>query len=128
MKLRDAFACGMIAVVFGVFISAAEGSDPTGEWKWSDARDRKIVANLKLANGRLTGTVTLTGKEKTEIEDASFKDGEVAFTVKRRRMFSTSVTKYKGKLNRDTITGTSELTNGAEDATSSDWEAEREKS
>ena len=41
-----------------------------------------------------------------KIEDGTFKDGEVTFTVTRERNDQKSVTKYKAKVDGDTMKGT----------------------
>ena len=60
--------------------------------------------------------------QETAIEEATFKDNEVAFLVTRERNGQKNVTKYKGKLDGDVIKGKSER--GGKER---DWEAKREK-
>ena len=61
-----------------------------------------------------------------QIEDAKFKDGEVAFAVTRERNGQKFTIKYKGKVSGDTIKGKTEFERNGEKQ-SRDWEAKREK-
>jgi hypothetical protein len=63
---------------------------------------------------------------ETKIEDASFKDGEIKFTVTRERGGTKTVSKYSGKLMGDTIKGTIESDRGGE-AQKREWEAKRQR-
>ena len=65
-------------------------------------------------------------KQETKIDDATFKDGEVAFSVTRERNGQKNTTKYKGKLDGDAIKGTIEMTRDG-NTTNRDWNAKREK-
>ncbi len=111
----------------------AEAASPAGTWKWSTTMGRQggasIEQTLKLEykDGKLTGTVlafeTQMGKiPDAAIEEASFKDGVVAFTVTREFNGNKIVTKYEGKLDGDTIKGSRESTRGK-----LDWDAKRSK-
>jgi hypothetical protein len=89
---------------------SAIAADLTGTWKWT-AQGRngpmEVSAKLSLTDGVLTGTVAGRMGD-TPIGDASFKDGQVAFTVTREFNGNKFVIKYEGKLDGDTITGTIE--------------------
>lgn len=87
---------------------------------------RDMTLKLKLEGDKLTGTMLGRNNTETAIEDASFKDGEVAFSVTRERNGQKFTTKYKGKLDGDTIKGKSESMRDGQ-AMSRDWEAKREK-
>ena len=124
-----AFAFGLLGVV-GVAV-AADKNDPTGTWKWTSKFGKNEVEQtmkLKLDDGKLTGTVTGGGKKATDtkIEDGTFKDGELSFTVTRERGGNKIVSKYTGKVSDDTIKGsiTTDF-NGKENK--QDWEAKRVK-
>lgn len=96
--------------------AAAYAADLTGTWKWSQpgrggGAPTEISAKLEFKDGKLTGTVMQPGRgggEPTplEISDASFKDGMVAFSTVQDFQGNKRVTKYTGKLDGDTITGT----------------------
>lgn len=121
-----AFVTGLVVLAGGA--RAADKADPTGTWKWTTKfkdQERETVLKLEQKGGKLTGTVS-GGKAETKIEDGTFKDGEVKFTVTRERKDQKFVTKYSGKLDGDTIKGTavSEF-NGKENKR--EWEAKRAK-
>ena len=80
---------------------------------------------LKADGEKLTGTV---GREdrKAEIKDGTFKNGELSFQVVRERDGQSFTSSYKGKLEGDTIKGTTEFEFGGEKR-SRDWEAKRVK-
>lgn len=87
---------------------------------------RDVTLKLKLDGDKLTGAMLGRNNQETAIEEASFKDGEVAFSVTRERNGQKFTTKYKGKLDGDTIKGKSEGTRDGQ-TQSRDWEAKREK-
>ena len=77
---------------------------------------------------------SMPGYAPTEVKitDGTFKDGEVAFSLKREFTGRdgnqmTSTTKYKGKLDGDTIKGTyeTEISGGQGNPQPRDWEAKR---
>lgn len=129
MHRRALFAMGMAILLATGTVRAADKPDPTGTWKWSftvNDMKRDVTLKLKLDGDKLTGAMLGRNNQETAIEEASFKDGEVAFSVTRERNGQKSTTKYKGKLDGDTIKGKSE---GMRDGQtqSRDWEAKREK-
>ncbi len=87
----------------------------------------ETTAKLSLAkDGTLTGSVA--GRQgDTPIGDASFKDGVVSvFTVSREFHGHKIVIKYQGKVEGDTITGSTERPNRGGDSTvKSEWKATR---
>ncbi|HUY87682.1 MAG TPA: hypothetical protein VMV10_03000 [Pirellulales bacterium] len=109
---------------------ADEKADPTGTWKWTvmfNNQSRELTLKLKLEDDKLTGTMLGRNNQEIAIEDATFKDGEVAFTVTRERNGQKFTIKYQGKLSDDTIKGKTEFERNGEKQ-SRDWEAKREKS
>lgn len=129
MKRRDLFALGVAFIVLSGMAQAADKPNPTGTWKWSFTRnDQKIDLSLKLkfADDKLTGVMIGRNNEETKIDDATFKDGEVTFSVTRERNGQKFTTKYKGKQDGDTIKGKSETVRDGQ-TRSRDWEAKREK-
>jgi hypothetical protein len=102
-------------------------ADPTGTWKWSTTfnnQTRETTLKLKLDGDKLSGTVSGRNNTENAIEDASFKDGEVKFSITRERNGQKFTTKYKGKLDGDTIKGTAESERDGK-TNSRDWEAKR---
>jgi hypothetical protein len=109
-------------------IAAAADANPTGTWKWSVTRNEKTresTLKLKLDGDKLTGTISGRNQD-TAIENASFKDGTVSFTVTREFNDQKFTTKYSGKLDGDIIKGTQETERNGK-TNSSAWEAKRVK-
>ncbi|HWA10009.1 MAG TPA: hypothetical protein VG838_11210 [Opitutaceae bacterium] len=130
-SLRFIFAALAAACLISV---AAFGADPTGTWKFTMQGGRggggggngggaggagkgggrggaEITLKLELKDGKLTGSVVTPGRQggeptTTAITDASFKDDTVSFSVEREFNGNKMVSKYTGKLDGDTITGT----------------------
>lgn len=105
----------------------SEPADPTGTWKWSTTfNDQSFEQTLvlKLEGDRLVGTLTRGGGKGNPITDASFKDGNVVFTVVRERMGEKTTSKYEGKINGDAIRGHIEIDSPGQ-ARKRDWEASR---
>ncbi len=126
-------ACVAILLALSAFSStvrAADKADPTGTWKWSfttaDGQKRDTTLKLKLEGDKLTGAIVRRENQETAITDATFKDNEVAFSVTRERNNQKFVTKYKGKIDGDTIKGTTESERDGK-TNSREWEAKREK-
>jgi hypothetical protein len=108
---------------------ADDSTNPTGTWKWSVTRNnqtREATLKLKLEGDKLTGAMLGRDNQETAIENASYKDGEVAFSVTRERNGQKFTSKYKGKVSGDTIKGTIESERDGQ-TRSRDWEAKREK-
>src|SRR5215204_1596078 len=61
-----------------------------------------------LAGDKLTGSVPGRKDTETKIEDGAYKDGEVTFTVTREFNNMKFVSKYKAKVEGDTLKGTIE--------------------
>lgn len=128
MNRRQWLALTAVLFVAGS-IHAADKADPNGTWKWSVTfNDRKfdITLKLKYADSKLSGDMKVDDNPETKIEDATFKDGEVAFSVTRERNGQKFVTKYKGKVDGDTIKGTAETERDGQ-TRSREWEAKKEK-
>ena len=126
------FAVAALIVGLAGFVGLARAqdkADPTGTWKWSTMfkdQKREQTLKLKLEDGKLTGALLGRKDSETKIEDGSFKDGEIKFTVTRERGDMKFVTKYSGKLMGDTIKGTIETERGGE-TRKTEWEAKRAK-
>ena len=121
-------ALGLFFLGSAAQLCAAE-VDPTGTWKWTatnpnNNQSRDVILKLKLDGETLSGSVPGPNNSQINIENATFKDGKVAFTVTRERNNEKVTQKFSGKLDGDTITGTIENANGR----SREWVAKREKS
>ena len=126
---RFALAVAVVALVGTSVVQAEDKPDPTGTWKWSvmfGDQAREFTVKLKLEGDKLTGAMVGRDGGETAIEEASFKDGTVAFSVTRERDGQKRTTKYNGKLDGDTIKGKSEFERNGEKQ-SRDWEAKRSK-
>lgn len=131
----------LLAVLLACCITAAAfaaDASPTGTWKWTVGRPGAQATDqtlkLEFSNGKLAGT--LLGSQgaqfqfpDTAISDASFKDGVIRFSVTREASGLKVTTKYQGKLEGDTITGTSERPNlqGGGAPLTREWNAKRTK-
>ena len=117
IRLRRTLLSVFAFCLLGTLALAAEAS-PAGIWKWSvqareGGRGFEQTVRLDYTDGRLTGV--MPGRKAgrfsvpdTPISDASFKDGEIAFSVTRELNGQKFTTKYVGRLEGDVITGTFE--------------------
>ena len=129
MKRREFLAFSVALMGLAGLAQAADKPDPTGTWKWTvtfNDQTRDITLKLKLDGDKLTGAILGRDNQETKIDDATFKDGEIAFSVTRERNGQKNTTKYKGKLDGDTIKGKSEMTRDG-NTTDREWNAKREK-
>ena len=129
MKRREFLAFGITLIGLAGLAQAADKPDPTGTWKWSvtfNDQTRDVTLKLKMDGDKLTGAMLGRDNQETKIDDATFKDGEVAFSVTRERNGQKNTSKYKGKLDGDAIKGTFEMTRDG-NTTTRDWNAKREK-
>lgn len=116
-------------VAFTTAVQAEDKATPAGTWKWSTTRNnqtRETTLKLKLDGDKLTGTISGRNNTENPIEEASFKDNEVSFSVTRENNGQKFTMKYKGKLDGDTLKGKIEFERDG-NAQSRDWEAKREK-
>lgn len=130
------FAALLAALCLTLSAFAADAS-PAGTWKWSvqgrqGGQSFEQTLKLDFKDGKVTGT--LLGRQggqfsvpDTPISDVSFKDGALKFTVTRSFNDRSFTTKYDGKLEGDTIKGTSERPgfNGG-DPVKAEWLAKRQ--
>ena len=110
-------------------VRAADKADPTGTWKWTatiNNQSRDLSLKLKLDGDKLTGSMPGRDNTETNIENGTFKDGQISFSITRERNNQKFTTKYSGKLDGDTIKGKTERERDGQ-TTSTDWEAKREK-
>jgi hypothetical protein len=138
MKSYHKFVAAFLAACFVTLAAFAAEASPTGTWKWTQEgrgggqpSERKV--KLELKDGKLTGQMLAYESPRgtqpaIDISDGTFKDGVVAFSIKREFNGNAFTIKYSGKLDGDTIKGSSEFPgfNGG-DATKSDWVAKRDK-
>lgn len=128
----------LLAAAAALVITAAVfAGDPTGTWKWTQQGRQggqaiEQTLKLELKGGQLSGTLlgaqTPMGQiPDAAIGDASFKDDAVAFNVTREFNGNKVVIKYTGKLDGDTITGSTERPGRDGNVMKRDWTATRAK-
>jgi hypothetical protein len=103
--------------------------DPTGTWKWEvdmGGQKREMSLTLKLEGDKLTGSMPGRNNTETKIEEGTFKDGEVSFSTTRTMGDNKIVTKYKGKVDGDTLKMTAETDRNGQ-VNKRDIEAKRAK-
>ena len=103
--------------------------DPTGTWKWEmDRGGQKVTQTLtlKLDGDKLTGAMLGRNNTETKIDDATFKDGDVSFSVTREFNGNKFTTKYKGKVDGDSLKMTAETERDGQ-TQKREIEAKREK-
>lgn len=130
MLWRASLSLAAVLISLVSFVQAADKADPVGTWKWKTSmnnQEREFTLKLKMDGDKLTGTISGRNNNENKIDDATFKDGEVAFSVTRERNGNKNVQKYKGKVDGDTIKGKIEFDRNGQ-SQSRDWEAKREKS
>lgn len=121
--MRQLVAFALVAALAGpVALARAENkADPTGTWKWTAGRGQATL-KLKMDNNKLTGTMVGRNNKETPIEDATYDNGQLTFSVTREGRNGKVTMKYNGKISGDTITGTVDV-NGQ----SREWKATRSK-
>jgi hypothetical protein len=134
-KVASFVKIGLCTILALAFVSLAQAQEKKldGTWGWTmpgrnGGPDRKITLKLQTEGEKVTGTILSPGRDgatnETKIEDGKFKDGELSFSVTREMNGNKLTSKYKGKLDADTIKGKVEFTRNGE-AQSRDWEAKR---
>ncbi len=136
-SLRQFISATLVACFLAATAFAADAS-PNGTWKFTAAGrggnpgiERTLTLELK--EGKLTGMLKGASMGQFEIPDtaisaASLKDGAIAFNVELDFNGNKFVTKYSGKLDGDTITGSVERPGRDGGApTKTDWVAKRAK-
>ena len=137
MKSSLKLLAAICAACFLTLSAFAADASPAGTWKWTPparGSNPAVERSLKLdyADGKLTGTMLAVdmGQFKmpdTAIADGAFKDGTVSFTVTTDFNGTKRVTKYEGKLDGDTIKGSTEGTGRDGAPQKRDWTATRAK-
>ena len=128
--MKHLLAATLALAFIGLASTAPAAEDPNGTWKWTTMFGEKSVeasVKLKLDGDKLTGAYIGRGGTETPIENGTFKDGKVSFTVTRMFNDNKFVIKYNGTLSGDTIKGKSEFAGQDGTAQSRDWEAKRQK-
>jgi hypothetical protein len=119
----------MVLAFVGLVSAAQAAENPTGTWKWETnfgGKARENTLKLKLDGDKLTGSMLGRDNQETAIENASFKDDKLSFTITREFNGQKFTQKYNGTVKGDTITGKSEFERDGQ-TQSRDWEAKRQK-
>ncbi|HEX3999678.1 MAG TPA: hypothetical protein VHX65_14085 [Pirellulales bacterium] len=118
-----------LAIVAAAMANVARAADnPTGTWKWEvkfNDQSHEVKLKLKLEGDKLTGSIAGRNGD-VEIQDGTFKDGDIAFSITRERNGNKMTSKFTGKLSGDTIKGKTEFERNGQ-AQTRDWEATRVK-
>ena len=90
--------------------------------------DRKLTLKLKLDGGKVTGTLSMPGRDgavnTAEIKDAKLSGDDLSFSVTREFNGNSFTTKYTAKVTADSIKGKSETERNGQ-TQSRDWEAKK---
>jgi len=122
----------VVAFVFAGVARAADDKKASvdGTWKWTvqgqNNQSFEQTMKLKMEGEKVTGVILGRNNTETKIDDATFKDGVLAFSVTRERNGNKFTSKYNGKVDGDTIKGKIETERNGQ-TQSRDWEAKREK-
>ena len=129
IQLARPLAAVLVAVCC-LAATAQAAADPNGTWKWKfttqGGQEFELSLTLKVEGEKLTGAVTLPMGDSFDIKDGTFKNDEVTFQTAVERNGNTFTTKYKGKVEGDTIKGTTERERDGQ-VNTRDWNATREK-
>ncbi len=124
-----AIAAACVALGF-LAATAHAAADANGTWKWKfttqNGQEFELSMTLKQEGEKLTGSITLPMGQTIDIKEGTFKNDEASFQTVFERDGNSFVTKYKGKIDGDTIKGTTERERNGQTVTR-DWEAKREK-
>ena len=106
MRLAAAFLVVFVAsIAFGSSSDKSEMKvDLSGKWKWALAKNSggHGTFTLKQDGEKLTGSISGLGfGGENDIEDGTFKDGQITFKVTRSRGGQDITTTYTGKLSGD---------------------------
>jgi hypothetical protein len=129
MKRLVVGALVIAAAALGAVARADDKANATGTWKWTvefNGQQREMTLKLKQEGDKLTGAMLGRNNNETAIDDGSFKDGNVSFTVTRERNGQKFTQKFTGKVTGDTIKGKVEFERDGQ-TQSRDWEAKRAK-
>lgn len=127
-------ACAALAFGFLAQAAAADAK-ADGTWSWTmrgreGSPERKMTLKLKTEGEKLTGKISMPGRDGGEARDVEIQEGkikgdEVSFNVVREFNGNRMVSKYTGKIAGDTLKGKMEFDRQGEKM-SRDWEAKRE--
>jgi hypothetical protein len=135
MKIKShikTFLFGSTAAI-ALLATIAQAADPSGTWTWSTpgrngAPDRVSTLTLKVEDTKLTGKVSVPGRDgnavETPIADGKVDGDNISFDLVRQFNGNSSTNKYTGAVTADAITGKVESSRNGE-TQSRKWEAKR---
>jgi len=109
----------------------AGDKDVSGAWRWkasgSNGVEEELTLTLKQEGEKVTGTFITSrpGGPMIDVKDGEFKEGKLAFALRRSANGVDWATWYRGKVKGDTITGRIEVERDGEVQRTFDWEAKR---
>jgi hypothetical protein len=123
-------AATMVLALVSLVQPAIGADDVTGTWKMEtnfNGKTRESTLKLKQEGDKVTG-VYVGGQNNTEsqIENGTYKDGKLAFSVNREFNNNKVTIKYTATVTGDTMKGKSESDFGGQ-TRMSDFEAKRQK-
>jgi hypothetical protein len=137
MQRKQHILASLLTLATCAFLTlSAQAADPAGTWTWSSpgrggGEPRKTTLKLKVEGDKLTGNVSMPGRQggqatETAISDGKVKGDEISFTVTREVNGNKFTAKYNGKVTGDAIKGKIESERNGQ-TQSRDWEAKRDK-
>ena len=108
-----------------ILLSRRASNSPAGTWRWMGGIGDQVeyTLTLRFEGKRLTGMLSRAKGKGTPIEDVSYEDGELSFTVTRERIGGVGTSRYVGRVTGQTIRGTFEF--DISQGRKRDWEAQR---
>lgn len=126
MSFKKVFSPAAALLLAATVAATALAADVAGTWTWTtkSKKGKEVESTLTLSvqGEKLTGDLQ-RGKKSVEISNGAIKGDEISFEVKTERNGEETVQKFEGKVEGDTITGTTSGKKGK----SRDWEAKRSK-
>jgi hypothetical protein len=130
MQVANTRTIALAAVALLACQAVASAADANGTWKWKftrqDGQEIELSVMLKVDGEKVTGTFTGPMNRTVDIKNGTFQNDEVKFETEFEFGGNTITTKYKGKVEGDTIKGNSERERDGQVRTR-DWEAKRAK-
>ena len=128
IPIKTLLACLSLMVISTVW-AADKKADPVGTWKWTvtgqNNQTREVTLKLKAEGDKVTGAISGRNNTDNPIEQFRQDGDEISFVAIRERNGTKFETKYKGKIDGDTLKGKIAFTANGEDRTR-DWDAKRE--
>jgi hypothetical protein len=122
-------AAAIVLALVGLVRPAVGAEDPSGTWKWTvtfNNNTREQTLKLKADGDKLSGAMLGRDNQEIAIDNGTFKDDKVSFSITREFNGNKFTQKYSGAVKGDTITGKVEFERDGQ-TQSRDWEAKRQK-